>query len=190
MMLLYMGMGISIVIWIILGIYVFFEVKETYNKKEIFTNKLLGSWYVMWAFHHIPVILASLFSVWLIPVNRTIALAAGSIIFVTGVVILPMGMIEFRSLRRSTGQDVSKLITTGIYRWSRNPQFIGWFLLLVGISIVGRSGFALVLTIVFMPVLHLYTIWLEEPYMEHLYGEEYCRYKSIIPRYIGKLKGR
>ena len=185
MMWLYMGLGVSIGIWIVLGIYVFPEIKKTYNKKGIFSNRLLYSWYAMWAFHHIPVVLASLFAIWLIPVNRTLALTGGLIIFIVGVVMLAMGMIEFRSLRRSTGQDVSKLITTGIYRWSRNPQFIGWFLMLLGISIAGRSGFALTLTIVFMVVLHLYTIRLAEPYLENMYGEEYRRYKSNTPRYIG-----
>ncbi|HDZ88023.1 MAG TPA: isoprenylcysteine carboxylmethyltransferase family protein, partial [Nitrospirae bacterium] len=179
---LYIGLGVSIGIWIVLGIYVFSEIKKTYNKKGIFTNRLLNFWYVLWAFHHIPVVLASLFGIWLIPVNRTLALTGGLIIFTVGVVILPMGMIEFRSLRRSTGQDISKLITTGIYRWSRNPQFIGWFLMLLGISIAGRSGFALALTIVFIAVLHLYTIRLAEPYLENLYGEEYCRYKSNTPK--------
>ncbi|GBE56500.1 hypothetical protein BMS3Bbin16_00708 [archaeon BMS3Bbin16] len=182
---LYVGLGVSIGIWIVLGIYVFSEIKKTYNKKGIFTNKLLISWYAMWAFHHIPVVFASFFGIWLIPVNRTLALTGGLIIFIFGVVLLPLGMIEFRSLRRSTGQDVSKLITTGIYRWSRNPQFIGWFLMLLGISIAGRSGFALALTIVFMVILHLFTIWLAEPYLEHLYGEEYRQYKSNTPRYIG-----
>ena len=182
---LYTGLGISLSIWIVLGIYVFSEIKKTYNKKGIFTNKLLISWYAMWAFHHIPLVLASLYAVWPIPIDRTFALVGGLIIFVVGVIVLPMGMIEFRSLRRSTGQDVSKLITTGIYRWSRNPQFIGWFLMLLGISIAGRSGFAFALTGVFAIVLYLYTVWLAEPYLERLYGEEYSLYRSRTARWIG-----
>jgi len=182
---LYLGLGVSIGIWIGLGIHVFSEIKQTYNKKGIFTDKLLNSWYAMWAFHHIPLVLASLFTIWRIPVNRTLALTGGLVIFIVGIVILPLGMIEFRSLRRSTGQDVSKLITTGIYRWSRNPQFIGWFLMLLGISIIGRSGFALALTIVFMAVIHLYTIRLAEPYLKQLYGEDYRLYKSRVARWIG-----
>jgi len=182
---LYIGLGASIGMWIVLGLYVFPTIKRTYDKKGLFTNRLLTFWYAMWAFHHIPVAVASFAAIWLIPVNGNLALTGGFIIFIIGVVILPMGMIEFRSLRRSTGQDVSKLITTGIYRWSRNPQFVGWFLMLLGISIAGRSGLALALTIVFMVVLHLYTIRLAEPYLDRLYGEEYRRYRSNIPRYIG-----
>ncbi len=105
--------------------------------------------------------------------------------FAIGAVILPMGMIEFRSLSRSCGQDISKLITTGIYRWSRNPQFIGWFLILLGISLAGRSGFAFVLTGVFVIVIYLYTVLLAEPYLESLYGEEYRSFKLRTARWIG-----
>lgn len=185
MMRLFTAIGASLGIWMALAIYVFPEIRRTYQKKGTFTDRLLNLWYTMWAFHHIPVVLASWFAVGLIPVNRTVAVAGGLIIFIAGLVLLPMGMIEFRSLRRSTGQDVSRLITTGIYRWSRNPQFIGWFLMLAGISVAGRSGFALFLTFVFAAVIHWYTVRLAEPYLENLYGEAYRRYKADTPRYIG-----
>ncbi len=182
---LYIGLGISIGIWIVLAIYVFPEIKKTYDRKGVFTNRLLYSWYAMWGLHHFPLALAALLGIWLMPVNEAAALAAGALIFIVGVILLPMGMVEFHSLRRSTGQDISKLITSGIYRWSRNPQFVGWFLMLLGISIAGRSGFALALTMVFAVILHLYTTRLAEPYLEHLYGEEYRRYMASAPRYIG-----
>lgn len=178
---LYISIGISA----ILGIYVFSGIKKTYNKKGTYTDKLLSAWYAMWAFHHTPLILASYYGVWAIAIDKTVALAGGSVLFGIGVIILPMGMIEFRSLRRSTGQDISKLITTGIYRWSRNPQFVGWFLMLLGISLAGRSGFAFVLTGVFVIVIYLYTILLAEPYLESLYGEEYRLFKLRTARWIG-----
>ncbi len=178
---LYISTGISV----ILGIYVFSGIKKTYDKKGTYTNKLLFLWYTMWAFHHVPLMLASYYGVWSIPIDKTFALAGGLILFVIGIIILPMGMIEFRSLRRSTGQDISKLITTGIYRWSRNPQFVGWFLMLFGISLAGRSGFAFTLTGVFAIVIYLYTILLAEPYLESIYGEEYRLFKLRTARWVG-----
>ncbi len=185
---LYTGLCVSLSIWIILGVYVFSEIKKTYDRAGVFTDKLLNTWFVMWAFHHVPVILSSLYGVWQIPINRSFALTGGLITFVVGTIILSAGMIGFRSLRISTGQDVSKLVTSGIYRWSRNPQFIGWVLMLSGISLAGRSGLALVLTGVFIIVIHLYTTRMEEPYLERLYGEEYRQYKLSTPRYIGTPK--
>ncbi len=182
---LQIGLGISIGMSVVLGIYVFSEIKKTYDKKEIYTNKLLSAWFVMWAFHHIPLMLSSFYGAWPIPIDKTFSLVGGFILFVTGIVILPMGMIEFRSLSRSCGQDISKLITTGIYRWSRNPQFVGWFLMLFGISLAGRSGFAFALTGVFSIVIYLYTVLLAEPYLESLYGEEFHLFKVRTARWVG-----
>lgn len=182
---IYIILVISMGLSVMMGIYVFSEIKRTYDNKGMFTNKLLSSWYAMWAFHHLALILASLYGVWPIAIDRTAALIVGMILFGIGLVILLMGMIEFRSLRRSTGQDISKLITTGIYRWSRNPQFVGWLLMLLGISFAGRSGFAFVLTGIFFIVIYLYTILLAEPYLERLYGEDYQFFKLRTARWVG-----
>jgi len=38
------------------------------------------------------------------------------------VIVVSLGLIEFRSFHRATGLDSSKLVTTGIYQYSRNPQ--------------------------------------------------------------------
>ncbi|NIA07337.1 MAG: DUF1295 domain-containing protein [Actinobacteria bacterium] len=182
---LYMSFGISLGIWIVLGLYVFPEVKKTYERNGVFTSKLLNLWLVMWGFYHLAVILSSLSGVWLIRISKMLALVGGSILIGVGVLTLAAGMIEFRSLSRSCGQDISKLITTGIYRWSRNPQFVGCLLYLLGISLAGRSGFAFVLTGAATIVICLYTTRLAEPYLERLYGEEYRLYKSRTGRWIG-----
>ncbi|NOZ75744.1 MAG: isoprenylcysteine carboxylmethyltransferase family protein [FCB group bacterium] len=169
----------------IIGTYVFSGIRKTYDKKETFTNKLLFFWYVMWAFHHVPLMLASLYGIWLLPLNRTYAMAGGLVLFGIGVIILPLGMLEFGSLRRSTGQDISTLITTGIYTWSRNPQFVGWFFILLGISLAGRSGLALALTGIFAVVIYVYTVRLAEPYLENLYGDAYRSFTGKTARWIG-----
>ena len=138
----------------------------------------------MWAFHHLPVIVSSFYGLWVLPLNKTGALLGGAFLIGAGFAVVGIGMREL-SLRRSYGQDASKLVTTGIYRYSRNPQFVGWFMILLGISIAGRSGFALVLTAIFALVIHTYTVRLEEPYLERLFGEEYRHYKERTPRYLG-----
>jgi hypothetical protein len=61
---LYASLSVSIGIWVVLGIYVFSEVKKTYTRNGVFTNKLLSLWFVMWGFYHLAVILSSL-SGWL-----------------------------------------------------------------------------------------------------------------------------
>nr|MDO8076596.1 methyltransferase [Candidatus Freyarchaeota archaeon] len=57
-----------------------------------------------------------------------------------GAIIMLAGMIEFRSLRRISGVESRGLLTTGVYRWSRNPQYVGWYLILLGVSLIGASA--------------------------------------------------
>jgi len=94
------------------------------------------------------VILSSLHRLWPLPFEETTALTCGLALLAIGVATISAGAMEFRSLRKISGMEVSKLITTGIYRWSRNPQFLGLYLSLLGIALLGHSGYALLLTIV------------------------------------------
>ena len=59
-------------------------------------------------------------------------------------------------------------MTTGIYRWSRNPHFLGLYLALLGISLLGRSGYALLLTTIAVIFCHYYIVKAEEPYLERI----------------------
>ena len=79
----------------------------------------------------------------------------------------------------------SGLITGGVYRYSRNPQNVGWLLLLAGTSLLGGSAAALLLTFLFWLVLHLYLVSAEEPHLTRAFGERYQRYQSTTPRYLG-----
>jgi protein-S-isoprenylcysteine O-methyltransferase Ste14 len=123
------------------------------------------------------------------PLNVGVALSVGLALGVLGLTVMLFGMLEFRSLKRMSGMDASRLITTGIYQYSRNPQYAGWFVALVGMSVAGRSFFTLLLTVALIVGIHLYTVKLEEPYLERIFGEEYVRYRKRTPRYFGFPKG-
>lgn len=179
------GICLSVGVSSVLAVYVFSRIRGAYLRGERFPKRLLPLWYAMWAFHHVPVALASFEGVWLLPFGSGAAFVLGVLVLATGATLLVVGMIQFGSYARSAGQDSSRLITAGIYRWSRNPQVVGWFMMLLGPSIAGWSGLALLLTAVFGIVLHAYTVRLEEPYLERIYGEQYLRYKMTAHRYLG-----
>ena len=117
-----------------------------------------------------------------------IALIVGVSLLLGGTILTLVGVFEFHSLRKISGLEISRLITTGIYGWSRNPQFLGFYPALLGISIIGRSGYALLLTIIAIVYCHYYIVRVEEPYLERIFGEEYVTYKSKTPRYFGMSK--
>lgn len=172
------------VVLVALGTYCWLGVKKYYDKGEMLPFYLSIAVWILSMVHILLVILSATYAVWPLPFNKTIALIVGFFMFGVGIVTLLIGMFEFRSFRKVSGLDTSRLITTGIYRWSRNPQHVGWFLILLGISFIGRSGLAFLFTIVGIAYMHLYTIWMEEPYLERIFGEEYRLYKSRTARYI------
>lgn len=49
----------------------------------------------------------------------------------------------------------------------------------------GRSFLAMALVVVFAALVHTYIVWLEEPYLTRIYGEEYRSYLRTTSRYLG-----
>jgi protein-S-isoprenylcysteine O-methyltransferase Ste14 len=180
-MLLYIALGISAVF----GLYILRETKRTYEGRRPLSKRLSIGWWILDVFHSSLIILSAFYATWPLPINETIALTGGAIILGIGTNMMFAGMIEFRSMKKISGLDTSRLITTGIYRWSRNPQFFGLFLQIIGISLMGRSGFSFLLTFAAIIFSHYYIIRIEEPYLERIFGEEYKSYKLRTPRYIG-----
>ncbi len=108
---------------------------------------------------------------------------------VVGGTLYIAGRIEFRSFRRTWGLDTGRLVTTGIYRFSRNPQTLGALLFLAGTSLAGRSAVAAFL-VTLLCVASLIWLPVEEETLEHLFGDEYRRYRNAVPRYLGLLRNR
>jgi len=75
-----------------------------------------------------------------------------------------------------------------MYRWSRNSQFFGWYLAIVGYITMGVSGYVLLATILTIILSHYYIVRFEELFLERVFGEEYLRYKLRTPRYVGEAK--
>jgi protein-S-isoprenylcysteine O-methyltransferase Ste14 len=90
---------------------------------------------------------------------------------------------------RSAGTHVepwkpsSALVTDGIFGWLRNPMYVGLTLLLAGLSILLASDWMLVMTIIFVPVIHFGVVKREERYLEAKFGDAYRQYKARVPRY-------
>lgn len=88
-------------------------------------------------------------SVWPLNLDNIILLITGILIVIIGVVLYVAGMVSFGSLRRASGTLNDQLITKGIYRFSRNPQLLGWGLVLLGTALMGKSGLALLISFLY-----------------------------------------
>ncbi len=109
----------------------------------------------------------------------------GALLALSGVTAAGAAIVTFRTFQRMSGLDTSRLIDHGIYGHSRNPQNLGWGLVLLGLALAGRSPAALGLVMVFGLVIHGYIVTLEEPYLESVFGEGFREYRRRVPRYTG-----
>lgn len=84
-------------------------------------------------------------------------------------------------------KDKTKLVTDGIYKYSRNPAFLGFDLMYIGILLIFFNPLNLIFSIFAIVMLHL-QILQEEKYLSVTFGEEYLKYKQNVHRYFGRSK--
>ncbi len=82
-----------------------------------------------------------------------------------------------------------KLMTTGLYTYSRNPMLLGLFIFLIGLGVLfGSLSLIFIFTPLFILINVLYLKAVEEKEMEKKFGSEYLEYKMKVPMFIPKLK--
>lgn len=117
--------------------------------------------------------------------NSTFVSILGLFIITIGVVFFIIAAITMKNSWR-VGIDKgtkSKLITEGLYKYSRNPAFVGFYLMFAGIFFV----YADVTTCValFFNVYAMHRLVLEEEkHLEEMFEEEYTNYRKKTPRYL------
>lgn len=77
----------------------------------------------------------------------------------------------------------TSLVTKGIYRYSRNPAFVGFDLLYLGILIAFPNAWHACVVAAAAYIFHLQIIN-EEKYLADTFGEEYIEYKNSVRRYL------
>ncbi|MBN1198152.1 MAG: DUF1295 domain-containing protein, partial [Bacteroidales bacterium] len=106
-----------------------------------------------------------------------------------GVSLFLLGIALNISAMHSFSDQPEKVNTRGIYRYSRNPMYVGGFMLLLGLCLMGYSfslPYALFVLFFFLWMLTiLYSVKKEEAFLAEKYGEEYRLFKQRIPRYLG-----
>ena len=112
-------------------------------------------------------------------------LKLGTAWFYVGLLVYLFGMIF--TIVAGTNLDntpMNRPATEGLYRISRNPIYLGTFLIFIGIGIAGASWLFLLLIAVFI-VLYDILIAPEERWCLEKYGDAYREYMDKTPRWIG-----
>lgn len=82
--------------------------------------------------------------------------------------------------------DKTDLVTSGIYRISRNPAFLGFDLVYIGVLLAFFSWWLAALTAFAVIILHVQITRVEEPFLRIVFGEDYRRYEGEVRRYLGR----
>jgi protein-S-isoprenylcysteine O-methyltransferase Ste14 len=78
----------------------------------------------------------------------------------------------------------SALVTTGPFRFSRNPMYVGVTLLYVGVAIWVNTVWPLLFLPVILIVMHYGVVVREEAYLERIFGDEYRQYARRVRRWL------
>lgn len=111
---------------------------------------------------------------------------AGIIAGFAAVTVFGMATVTMKSSWRvGIPEEKTKLITDGIYAWSRNPAFVGFDLLYLSVCLLFFNVPLLMVSIWAAVMLHL-QILQEEEHMERMFGLEYVDYRMRTFRYWGR----
>jgi protein-S-isoprenylcysteine O-methyltransferase Ste14 len=81
-------------------------------------------------------------------------------------------------------QESSVLITDGLFRYTRNPMYLGFVLILLGIAIFLGTVLPFLIIILFIIFIYRTFIQVEEQMLEENFGEEWNNYKKRVRRWI------
>jgi protein-S-isoprenylcysteine O-methyltransferase Ste14 len=100
----------------------------------------------------------------------------GWIIYGIGIILFSITIFEFSK----SGKGFTR---TGIYRVSRNPMYIGYFLIFFGVALLIGSWTHLIMTLIYQISVH-FLVLSEERWCVKSFGKDYIDYYNKVARYL------
>ena len=133
------------------------------------------------------VVVLALRWLWPMPIfGHSVALWSGLALIVFAVAIAIWG----RRTMHAAGTNISPLrpttaiVTSGPFRFSRNPLYVAITLLYLGLSLVFDTWWGIVVLVPLLIIMHYGVVLREEHYLEQKFGEIYRQYRSTVRRYL------
>ncbi|WP_226846870.1 methyltransferase family protein [Dehalogenimonas etheniformans] len=106
----------------------------------------------------------------------------GAIIVSMGCVLSFGTMLSF-GLKKAFGLETSSLVRSSVYNISRNPQIVGGWFMVIGISVQFPSFHSIAWVVASIIVFHLMVLS-EEEHLIDVFGTKYKEYAVQVPRYL------
>lgn len=115
---------------------------------------------------------------------RIIGICIGAV----GVAVFVIAVLTMRDSWRAgvSATDRTELVTTGIYRISRNPAFLGFDLVYLGILMAFFNWILFAVSVFAMVMFHLQIVNVEEDFLLSAFGDAYVDYRKKVSRYLGR----
>jgi len=112
-----------------------------------------------------------------------ITLIVGTAVILLGFTIMVVGMVTLGPFMRMMGVNSSELTIRGIYKYTRNPQILGYGLLLLGFGVLWPSWYIFAGFVSYGFIAHR-MILTEELHLENLFADKFVSYCNRTPRYF------
>lgn len=112
----------------------------------------------------------------------------GAAVSVVGTAVFITSVLTMRDSWRAgvSKADKTELVTSGIYQISRNPAFLGFDLLYIGILLMFFNWVLCAVSAFAILMYHLQIVNVEEEFLLAAFGDAYLQYKKKVRRYIGR----
>ena len=111
----------------------------------------------------------------------------GLSIFVVGLVLMFICIASFAIRGQGTlspADPTKKLVISGLYKFSRNPMYIGVTMMLIGESIFFQSYILGVYSLIIFTAFNIFIVFFEEPRLQDDFGSEYNEYTKKVRRWF------
>jgi protein-S-isoprenylcysteine O-methyltransferase Ste14 len=122
-----------------------------------------------------------------------VVLAAAVLLFIVGGAIYAWCIWDFASFGRGTPAPIDapkRLVVRGLYRFTRNPMYLGVLTVILGWIVALRSTALLFYALGVGTCFQLFILLYEEPHLQREFGADYDLYRARVGRWLPKVGGR
>tara|TARA_B100001287_G_scaffold170459_1_gene143471 strand:- start:161 stop:604 length:444 start_codon:yes stop_codon:yes gene_type:complete len=121
-------------------------------------------------------------------INMPLQLEISIFILSAGILIFVNPVLQFIKSKTTVNpiqfEDVNKLVTSGIFKYSRNPMYLGMLMIVLSTSIFYLNIYSILTPLLFILWINKFQIKREEEFLIEKFGDEYLSYKKKTRRWI------
>ena len=124
------------------------------------------------------------------PILTPLRIVVGAALILAGVtaIVLAKRGLKNAGQPSAPGKPTTQIVEAGIYRFSRNPLYLGLVAMLVGLGLSANIAWWVILSLPLFFALQFLLIIPEERYLLDRFGEQYAGYMSRVRRWLGQKK--